>query len=67
MEELGVDRRNPLVMGIILKLKEANRAIKLDEFIEIAASSVGEVRTKDGIRRIFALMDRNEDGVLDFE
>ncbi len=54
-------------MGIILKLKEANRAIKLDEFIEIAASSVGEVRTKDGIRRIFALMDRNEDGVLDFE
>jgi len=41
LEELGVDRRSPLVMGIIIKLKEANKAIKLDEFIEIAASSVG--------------------------
>jgi len=41
MEELGVDRRNPLVLGILIKLKEANRAIKLEEFIEIAASSVG--------------------------
>lgn len=41
LEELGVDRRNPLVMGIINKLKEVNKSIKFDEFIEIAASSVG--------------------------
>ena len=67
LEELGVDRRNPLVIGIINRLKEANRAIKFDEFIEIAASSVGEVRTKDGIRRVFALLDKNEDGTIDFE
>jgi len=67
LEELGVDKRNPLVIGIINKLKEANRAIKFDEFIEIAASSVGEVRTKDGIRRVFALLDKNEDGSIDFE
>jgi centrin-1 len=67
LEELGVDRRNPLVLGIISRLKEANRAIKFDEFIEIAASSVGEVRTKDGIRRVFALLDKNEDGHIDFE
>jgi Ca2+-binding EF-hand superfamily protein len=53
-------------MGIMNKLKEANRSIKFDEFIEIAASSVGEVRTKDGIRRVFALLDKNEDGIIDF-
>jgi Ca2+-binding EF-hand superfamily protein len=41
LEELGVDKRNPLVMGIISKLKEANRSIKFDEFVEIAASSIG--------------------------
>ena len=62
LEELGVDRRNPLVLGIINKLKEANRSIKFEEFLQIAAESIGEVRTKDGIRRIFALLDKNEDG-----
>ena len=67
LEELGVDRRNPLVLGIINRLKEANKAIKFDEFIDIAAGAIGEVRTKDGIRRVFALLDKNEDGHLDFE
>jgi centrin-1 len=67
LEELGVDRRNPLVLGILNKLKEANRPINFDEFIEIAAGSVGEVKTKDGIRRIYAILDKNEDGHLDFE
>ena len=47
---------------VINKLKEANRSIKFEEFLQIAAESVGEVRTKDGIRRIFALLDKNEDG-----
>ncbi len=64
---MGVDKRNPLVVGIINKIKEDNRAIKFDEFIGIAASSVGEVKTKDGLRRVFALLDKNEDGHLDFE
>ncbi len=41
LEELGVDKRNPLVIGIINKLKDANRAIRFEEFVEIAASSVG--------------------------
>ena len=67
LEELGVDRRNPIVIGIISKLKEANRAIKFDEFIDIAASSIGEVKTKDGLRRVFALLEKNEDGIIDFE
>lgn len=67
LEELGVDKRNPLVIGIINRLKEANRSIKFEEFVEIVAGSVGEVKTKDGIRRVFALLDKNEDGHLDFE
>jgi centrin-1 len=67
LEDLGVDKRNPLVVGIINRLKEANKAIRFEEFVEIAAGSVGEVRTKDGIRRVFALLDKNEDGHLDFE
>ena len=67
LEELGVDKRNPLVMGIINRLKEANKAIRFEEFVEIAAGSVGEVRTKDGLRRVFALIDKNEDGHIDLE
>ena len=67
LEELGVDKRNPLVIGILNRLKEANKAIKFDEFIEIAASSVGEVKTKDGIKRVFNLLDKNDDGQIEFE
>jgi centrin-1 len=67
LEELGVDNRNPLVLGILNKLKEANRPLKFEEFLDIAASSIGEVKTKDGLRRVFALLDKNEDGHLEFE
>lgn len=41
LEELGLDRRNPLVMGIINKLKEKNKPLKLDQFIDIVGSSIG--------------------------
>lgn len=67
LEELGVDKRNPLVLGIINKLKEANKSIRFEEFLDIAASSIGEVRTKDGIRRVFSLLDKNGDGQIEFE
>jgi len=30
-------------------------------------SQVGEVKTKDGLKRVFAIFDKNEDGIIDFE
>jgi len=53
------------VFNLILGLKDKNKPIGLDEFIDIIASRVGETKTKDGLKRVFALYDKNEDGVID--
>ena len=67
LEELGLDKRNPFVLNLINGLKDKNKPIGKDEFIDIIASRVGETKTKDGIRRLFALYDKDENGVIDFE
>ena len=67
LEELGLDRRNPFVLSLINGLKEKNKPISFEEFLDIIASRVGETRTKDGLRRVFGLLDQNEDGHLEFE
>ena len=67
LEELGLDRRNPFVLALINGLKEKNKPIGFDEFIDIIASRVGETKTNDGLKRVFALFDKDENGVLDFE
>ena len=67
LEELGLDKRNPFILNLINGLKEKNKPISQDEFIDIIASKVGETKTKDGIKRIFALYDKDENGVIDFE
>lgn len=67
LEELGLDKRNPFILTLINGLKEKNKPIHFDEFIDIIASRVGETKTKDGIRRVFALFDKDENGTVDFE
>lgn len=67
LEELGLDKRNPFILNLINGLKEKNKPIGLDEFIDIIASRVGETKTKDGIRRVFALFDKDENGTVDFD
>ena len=66
LEELGVDRRNPFILNLIYALRDKNRPITFDEFIDIICSKVGEVKTKDGCKKVFAIYDTNEDGVIDF-
>lgn len=41
LEELGLDRRNPFVLTLINGLKEKNKPIGFDEFVDIIASRVG--------------------------
>lgn len=67
LEELGLDKRNPFILSLILGLKDKARPIKFDEFVDIIASRVGETKTKDGCKRIFAIYDKDESGVIDFE
>jgi centrin-1 len=67
LEELGLDKRNPFILKLIEGLKEKNKPIGFDEFVDIIASRVGETKTKDGLRRVFALYDKDENGIIDFE
>ena len=67
LEELGLDKRNPFILSLIHALRDKNRPVGFDEFVDIIASRVGDTRTKDGLKRVFALYDKNEDGVIDFE
>lgn len=54
-----MDKRNPFILNLINGLKDKNKPIGMDEFIDVIASRVGETKTKDGIRRIFALYDKD--------
>lgn len=63
---MGTDGRNPLVVQIIKKIMDLNKPINFDQFVDIVGSLIGETSTKDGARRVFKIIDENEDGVVDF-
>ena len=60
-------KSNPYVHQIIEALKDKNKPIKFEEFLEIVVTKVGDTKTKDGLRRHFALYDQNQDDLIDFE
>jgi len=59
LEELGLDKRNPFTLSLIYALRDKYKPINFDEFLEIVGSKVGDTKTKDGLKRIFALYDTN--------
>jgi Ca2+-binding EF-hand superfamily protein len=67
LEELGLDKRNPFVLSLIHGLRDQNKPVTFDEFLNIVGSRVGETKTKDGLKRVFALYDKDENGSIDFE
>jgi len=67
LEELGLDKRNPFILSLIHGLRDQNKPVTFDEFLNIVASRVGETKTKDGLKRVFALFDKDENGTIDFE
>lgn len=67
LEELGVDRRNPFILKLIYSLRDKAKPITFDEFIDLMGSQVGECKTKDGLRRVYAIYDKDENGVIDYE
>ena len=67
LEELGLDKRNPFIIGLITGLRDKNKPITFPEFLDLVGSKVGETKTKDGLRKVFALFDKDENGTVDFE
>jgi Ca2+-binding EF-hand superfamily protein len=66
LEELGLDKRNPFILSLIHALRDKNKPINFEEFLEIIGTKVGDTKTKEGLKRIFALFDKNEDGIIEF-
>jgi centrin-1 len=66
MEELGLEKRNPFILSLISALKDKNKPLNFDEFVDVIASRVGENNTRDGLKRVFALYDKDENGIIDF-
>jgi len=64
---LGIDKRNPFVLSLIHGLRDKNKPITFNELLDIICSRVGETKTKDGLRKLFALYDTDGSGFLDFE
>ena len=64
LEEIGLDRRNPYVINIITAMRDQNKNLSFEEFVDIVCSYTGEVRTRDGIRRVFNLYDKEQTGVI---
>ena len=54
---MGLKGRSKIVFEMITGLRDLNRPIKFDEFLEIVASKVGDCKSRDGITKVFELWD----------
>lgn len=57
LEQLGLSGRSKIVFEMISGLRELNRPIKFDEFLEIVCSKVGDNKSREGLTKIFSLWD----------
>ena len=67
LNELGLKGRSSIVFEMINGLKDMNRSINFDEFLEIICSKVGDTSSRDGINRVFQIWDNESHGFADFE
>jgi Ca2+-binding EF-hand superfamily protein len=67
LEELGLDKRNPFILSLIHGLRDANHPVTFDEFLNIVGGKVGETKTKAGLRIVYTIFDKDENGLIDFE
>ena len=51
---------------MITGLRDMNRPLNFDEFLEIVASKVGDTKSKEGLSKVFELWDNEGQGVIDF-
>ena len=65
LEELGLDKRNPFILDLIHALKDKNKPINFEEYLDIVGSKVGDTKTKEGLKRIYAIFDANGDGLIE--
>lgn len=66
LEELGLSKRNPYVLNIVWALREQNKILKFEEFVQVVCEKTGDCKTKDGIKRVFDMYDKEQTGEIGF-
>lgn len=59
LKQLGNDKSNPFILDLINGLVELDQPITLDIFIGFMTSNVGDLKTRDGIQKVFTIYDAN--------
>ncbi len=67
MEELGEGRKGTFIYNMIEGLKLKNKPINFDEFIDLVCPKVGDVKTKEGLKTLFRLIDKDEDDYINYD
>ena len=67
LEELGLKGRSKIVFEMITGLRDMDRPLNFDEFLEIVASKVGDTKSKEGMAKVFELWDNEGTGVVTFD
>lgn len=67
LEEVGLDKRNQYVVKIVWALRETNKILNFEEFVDVVCTQIGEYKTRDGLQRVWKLYDKEETGVVRFE
>jgi Ca2+-binding EF-hand superfamily protein len=67
LAQLGLDRRNPVVFQMITDLQAKGQPVGFEEFLETICGRVGDVKSKEGMQKLFNLYDTDESGFVDFD
>jgi Ca2+-binding EF-hand superfamily protein len=67
LDELGLKGRSSIVFDLINGLRDLNRPINFEEFLSIICSKVGDLKSRDGVSKVFELWDREGNGYADFD
>jgi len=54
-------------LNVVWALREKNKILSFDEFVEVVGEKTGENKTKDGIKRVFDMYDKEQSGEIGFE
>lgn len=61
-----MEHRNPVLFELVNHLSTVQGDIDFETFLEAICEKVGNVRTRDGIQRLFELYDTEGNGHIDF-
>ena len=67
LDNLGLEKRNPIVYRMISDLQSLKGEIDFDTFIDTITDRLGHTQNQEGLQKLFALYDTDGTGSIDFQ